>query len=40
MAEQTSSVNGWVIGAVASAVAGVALLGLSRRSPVVTSVPV
>jgi len=40
MAEQTSSVNGWVIGAVASAVAGVALLGLSRRTPVVTSVPV
>jgi len=41
MAEATSS-NGWVIGAVASAVSGVALLGytLSRKSAVSTSVPV
>jgi hypothetical protein len=44
MAEQatTSSVNGWVIGAVASAVSGLALLGYSLRksTPVATSVPV
>jgi len=42
MAEQTtSSVNGWVIGAFASAVAGLALLGYStRRTTVATSVPV
>jgi hypothetical protein len=38
MAESTST-NGWLIGAVASAVAGVALLGFSRKSSV-TSVPV
>jgi len=42
MAESTSSVNGWVIGAVASAVSGVALLGYAatRKSAVATSVPV
>lgn len=40
MAESTTSVNGWVVGAVASAVAGVALLGFSRRQAAVTSVPV
>jgi len=39
MEEQTSSVNGWIIGAVASAVTGVALLGLSHRRTE-TSVPV
>merc|ERR1719311_1044550 len=38
--ESTSSVNGWVIGAIASAVAGLALLGYStRRTAVATSVP-
>lgn len=37
----TNSVNGWVIGAVASAVSGLALLGYSlRKAPVATSVPV
>ena len=36
MAEQASSVNGWVIGAAASAVAGVALLALARRKQAVT----
>lgn len=39
MEEQTSSVNGWIIGAVASAVTGVALLGMANRSSK-TSVPV
>jgi len=39
--ESTSSVNGWVIGAVASAVTGLALLGFSqRKAATVTSVPV
>merc|ERR1711988_876991 len=39
--ETTSSVNGWVLGAMASAVAGLALLGYStRRTAVATSVPV
>merc|ERR1712139_579461 len=39
--ESTSSVNGWVVGAIASAVAGLALLGYStRRTAVATSVPV
>merc|ERR1711881_49133 len=39
--ESTSSVNGWVVGAIASAVAGFALLGYStRRTAVATSVPV
>merc|ERR1712100_707928 len=38
--ESTSSVNGWVVGAIASAVAGLALLGYStRRTAVATSVP-
>jgi hypothetical protein len=36
---ESSSVNGWMIGAIASAVTGVALLGLSTKQ-VVTSVPV
>merc|ERR1712100_276719 len=37
----TSSVNGWVVGAVASAVTGLALLGYSmRKTSVATSVPV
>merc|ERR1711904_671254 len=43
MAEQsTTPVNGWVIGAVASAVSGVALLGYAatRKATVATSVPV
>merc|ERR1711998_66737 len=42
MAESTSTVNGWVIGAVASAVSGVALLGYAatRKAAVATSVPV
>jgi hypothetical protein len=43
MAENTaSSVNGWIIGALASAVSGLALLGYSLRKTnnVVTSVPV
>jgi hypothetical protein len=45
MAEEsaTTAVNGWVIGAVASAVSGLALLGYSLRKsadPVATSVPV
>merc|ERR1711977_388416 len=41
MAESTSTVNGWVIGAVASAVSGVALLGYAatRKTAVATSVP-
>jgi hypothetical protein len=39
--ETTSSANGWVIGAVASAVTGLALLGFSqRKAATVTSVPV
>jgi hypothetical protein len=41
MAEQaTTSVNGWVVAAAASAVAGVALLASSSRKAVVTNVPV
>jgi len=42
MAEETSSgVNGWVLGAIASAVTGLALLGYSqRKTTVATSVPV
>jgi len=44
MAEETSSssVNGWVMGAVASAVSGLALLGYSlrRNTASVVSVPV
>jgi len=40
--EATTNVNGWIVGAVASAVSGLALLGYSLRksSDVVTSVPV
>merc|ERR1711937_649500 len=40
--ETTSSVNGWIVGALASAVTGLALLGYSLRNSdnVVTSVPV
>merc|ERR1719230_762183 len=40
--ETTSSVNGWIVGALASAVTGLALLGYSLRKSdnVVTSVPV
>lgn len=37
---ETTTTNGWMIGAVASAVAGVALLGFSARKSTVTSVPV
>jgi hypothetical protein len=37
---ETATTNGWLIGAVASAVAGVALLGFSARKSTVTSVPV
>jgi len=41
MAEKTrSGMNGWVIGAIASAVTGLALLGMSQRKHAVTSVPV
>jgi len=43
MAEEASaaSVNGWVLGAIASAVTGLALLGYSqRKTTVATSVPV
>ena len=41
MAEQaTTSVNGWVLAAAASAVAGVALLASSSRKAAVTEVPV
>jgi hypothetical protein len=41
MAETQTSVNGWVIGAIASAVTGVALLGFSmKKNTVATSVPV
>jgi len=42
MAESNSSVNGWVIGAVASAVSGVAILGYAstRKTNIATSVPV
>jgi len=41
MEESQTSVNGWVIGAIASAVTGVALLGFSmKKSTVATSVPV
>jgi len=36
MAETQTSVNGWMVGAVASAVAGVALLGISTRKSTVT----
>ena len=41
--ETTRTTSGWVLGAIASAVAGVALLGISLRKqaqPVATSVPV
>jgi len=37
---ETATTNGWLIGAVASAVTGVALLGFSARKSTVTSVPV
>merc|ERR1711988_251539 len=41
MSESQTSVNGWIVGAVASAVTGVALLGFSmRKTQVATSVPV
>jgi hypothetical protein len=42
MAEEqsTSSVNGWVLGAAASAVTGLALLGFSAKKSTVTTVPV
>jgi hypothetical protein len=40
MAEASGSANGFFIGAIASAVAGVALLGLSMRKSSQTSVPV
>jgi len=40
MAESTTSVNGWMVGAVASAVAGVALLASSSKKTTVVSVPV
>ena len=36
---ETSSVNGWIVGAIASAVAGVALLALGSKQTT-TSVPV
>jgi len=41
MAEQSTNVNGWIIGAVASAVTGLALMGFSsRQSRVAVAVPV
>ena len=40
MAEQGSSANAWLLGALASAVAGVALLATSRTRRTVTTVPV
>jgi hypothetical protein len=42
MAEQSqaSSANGWIVGAAASAVTGLALLGFSQRKSTVTTVPV
>jgi hypothetical protein len=40
MEETQTSVNGWIVGAVASAVAGVALLGYSSQKSTATSVPV
>jgi len=42
MAEEskTSGINGWVLGAAASSVAGLALLASSQRKAVVTTVPV
>merc|ERR1712028_198396 len=41
MEESQTSVNGWVMGAIASAVTGVALLGFSmKKTSVATSVPV
>lgn len=42
MEESSSSVNGWLLGAIASSVAGVAIVGFAatRRSTVATSVPV
>merc|ERR1711865_595186 len=40
MAESATSVNGWVIGAIASAVTGVALLGFSASKTTQVSVPV
>jgi hypothetical protein len=42
MEESSSSVNGWLLGAIASSVAGVALVGyaVTRRSQIATSVPV
>jgi len=40
MEEQSTSVNGWIIGAVASAVTGVALLGFASKRSTVVSVPV
>merc|ERR1711990_1289854 len=41
MEETQTSVNGWVMGAIASAVTGVALLGYSmKKTAVATSVPV
>jgi len=40
MEETQTSVNGWIMGAVASATAGIALLGFSMKKSEVTSVPV
>jgi hypothetical protein len=40
MAEASSSVNGWIIAAVGSAVAGIALISFSARKTAETSVPV
>jgi hypothetical protein len=40
MAETQTSVNGWIIGAVASAITGVALLGFAGRKAAVVEVPV
>jgi len=40
MAERTTSANAWLVGAVASAVAGMALLAVGSRKKAVVSVPV
>merc|ERR1712006_4734 len=37
---ETTSVNGWMVAAIASAITGVALLGMSGSKQVATSVPV
>ena len=38
--EENTFVNGWVVGAVASAITGIAMLAISSKNSVATSVPV